>query len=54
MEKRNFVTSYRTVEYGTLEKEATFDDAVIDEVKSELTEEAIKEDEKSDKEFFKK
>ena len=52
MEKRNFTTSYRTPNYGTIEKEASFDDEAIDECVSELTKKAVEEDEKSDKDLF--
>lgn len=53
MEKRNYITSYRTPQSG-MDKEASFDDEVVDKIKSELTEKAIEEDEKSDREHFKK
>ena len=52
MEKRNFVTSYRTPEEGLTEKTASFDDDVIESTVSELSSKAIEEDEKSDKETF--
>ena len=53
MEKRNYVTSYRTPENG-FEKDASFEDDIVDEAVSELTKKAIAEDEKSDKEFYSK
>ena len=52
MEKRNYVTSYRTPDSG-FEKDASFDDdEIVDEAVSELTKKAMSEDEKSDKEFY--
>lgn len=51
MEKRNYVTSLRTPDEG-FEKEASFEDDIVDEAVSELTKKAIAEDEKSDKEFY--
>lgn len=56
MEKRNFVTSYRTPAEGITEKIASFDDCdeAIGECMSELAKKASEEDEKSDKEYFEK
>ena len=56
MEKRNFVTSYRTPAEGITEKTASFDDCdeAIGECMSELAQKASEEDEKSDKEYFEK
>ena len=53
MEKRNYVTSYRTPVNG-MDKEASFEDDIVDEAVSELTKKSMAEDEESDKELYSK
>lgn len=52
MEKRNYVTSLRTADCDRLEKDASFEDE-IEKVASDFTEQAIAEDEASDRDYYK-